>query len=211
MAETLSDINKFLASQSNQSAINGSSAVSSYSQEAVVIDTNDREYDKEIKFTNSNNEYWGKFYVETNDGTSATLLDVYNKTGEITQNITDLRTELIDKINNSANKLTEDFKNDDLTTLSSAILSSKTYTDIAVNERVSSNIMEISNVSSVLSAHTDNTLVHINPNTERDPITHKLIAESANTLHPTAISAIILSAANYTVNHISTIDCGRID
>jgi hypothetical protein len=201
MAETLSNINSFLAAVSRQSAINSSSDVSAYKKETVVINAGNRQYDDIIKFTNKDNVYNGTFITSAGN-----IVDIIQGVTNLSSNISSISAyvsslgiNLNNKIENTANSTyTSCF-----TDISSA---SKNYTDVAIDNKLSSNSSAISDLTNRLNFLSNKIL-----NKENDIISGNLQPNlNAQFLNGMDLSDIINRAVNTAQTTLSAIDCGRI-
>lgn len=205
MAETLSNINSFLTTQSNESVIAESPEVSAYSQESVVVDTATRTYEQEIHFSNPNNTYSGKFIAINDDGTSANVLDVAEAGVGLSAEIERVNATLTTSINTVNSTLTDNIKNAKADAIKVSIDTSKTYTDTAIDSKyksVDGEIAELSNL--VVLPHINDTKVHVTKDKSLQ------IGLNSEFVGGKTVTDILKEASTYTQANIQTIDCGTI-
>lgn len=205
MAETLSNINSFLAMQTNQSAIEGASEASSYSSEAVVIDSDSREYDQEIHFINGDNTYTGEFYTVSANGERVNILDIKLDTTDIDNKLTDVSTTIETNLRNLNIQLQNDINIAKNGAINASLSSSRNYTDNAINTKLLANVALITEVNTKLNTHTTNTSVHV----KKDGTLQRGL--NAEQLNGKTFNQILNESMLYTEQHITHIDCGRIE
>ena len=208
MAETLSNINSFLAEAANQSSVPTNELV--YTQEAVIIDTTDRKYDGEIHLTNPANTYNGNYYTNI-DGVSVNILSIASAGANLTSNIDQLST----KINTNKQYLLDTIRTVSATTYTSAytnaFTAAKSYTDTKFLTSYPDAITRINTVSSNLICHINNGDINAQHVTKDGTVQIGLNAEK---LGGCTSGEIISKAARYAIdnaiNNIKIINCGRI-
>jgi hypothetical protein len=201
MAETLSNINSFLAAVSRQSAINSSSDVSAYKKETVVINAENRQYDDRIHFTNKDNTYNGTFITSAGN-----ILDIIQSSSELSSNISDisssvttLESSLYKKIENTANSTYKKCYD-------TIISASNNYTNVAIDTKLSSNTTDINSLNLKL-----NQISAKLSNKENEIKSKKLQTNlNAQFLNGENLSNIISRAVNTAQTTLTVIDCGRI-
>lgn len=201
MAETLSNINSFLAAVSRQSAINSASDVSAYKKETVVINAENRQYDDSIHFTNPNNTYNGTFITSAGN-----ILDIIQSSSELSSNISDisssvttLESALYKEIENTANSTYKKCYDN-------IISASNNYTNVAIDTKLSSNTTDINSLNLKL-----NQISAKLSNKENEIKSKKLQTNlNAQLLNGENLSSIISRAVNTAQTTLTVIDCGRI-
>lgn len=209
MAQTLENINEFLSYQTADSLpVSGNAdpgGLSAYSQETVVIDSDGRNYELEIKFMNPDNVYIGQFFAIGPNGERINLLSLSSVVDSISANV-----DVIDKAYKVADtiissNLTQAMKAQD-SALSSAITNSyKAYVEKFVAENTQSNISLIEAVSSQMMRHINDASVHV----KKDKTLQTGL--NANYIQGyTATELLDEAVRRSSAGILSTIDCGLI-
>lgn len=205
MAETLQNINSFLAAVSYQSSKNINDTPT-YVKETVVIDKDTRDYNNEIHLTNSDNTYVGTFYALDNSE-SVNILDVAKvgvsiapKIDELSSNIANTENRVINTINNvSAEVYTK--------SVEKAAENTNTAINIAISTKYDNIDTQIITTNTALQNHIDNgdvTAQHVTKNGELQ------IGLNAEKLGGKTQDEIINIASESAKTTLSLIDCGRI-